>query len=374
MKKWEEASRKTFIVAKDTALFTLPIAIETFTHSIIPYFTIHSLIKPRPMQLVLDTKGLTLSKKNGIFHVFDDKRERVISPGKLSSIAITANVRIDSSAVTLAVKHEIPILFFDNIGRPQARLWRPYFSTISTLRRKQVYFADHPAATAWMIDSFELKAQGQVKNLVKLKSYRKGLSSKLTTTITTIKANAHNLEPFRETLIGTSRNNIMGVEGAMARAYWGALGSHLPRAYRFKQRSRRPAKDIFNAALNYLYGMLYTVVEGAILSTGLDTHLGLLHTDEYTKPTLTFDLIEPFRPWMDLLLIEACFKKEIDTSFFTKNQYGIFLNKAGKAYFIPLFNDFMRSNSDFLGQNTSTKNHIYGLADKLTSRIRSTFK
>lgn len=326
------------------------------------------------MQLILDTKGLTLAKKNGIFHVFNEKSERVISPGKLTSIAITANVRIDASAVLLAVKHEIPILFLDNIGRPQARLWRPYFSSISTLRRQQVYFADHPAATAWMIDIFELKAQGQIDTLQFLKNTGPGLKSGLTKAISTIKSNSHNLENFRENLLGKVQKNMMGVEGAIARVYWIAIGGNLPRNLRFQQRSRRPAKDIFNAAINYLYGMLYTIVESATLAAGLDAQLGLLHADEYTKPTLTFDLIEPFRPWADKLLIKACIEKKVAPEFFTKNQYGIFLNKAGKAFFIPLFNEFLRNEVEYLGQTSTVRNHIFTLPARLANRIRTTFE
>ena len=42
--------------------------------------------------------------------------------------------------------------------------------------------------------------------------------------------------------------------------------------------------------------MLYAVVEGGLFASGLDPHLGILHADEYNKPTLAFDMIEPFRP------------------------------------------------------------------------------
>lgn len=61
--------------------------------------------------------------------------------------------------------------------------------------------------------------------------------------------------------------------------------------------------------LNYYYGMLYTIVEGALFAAELDPHLGILHIDTHNKPVLAFDLIEIFRPWVDALLIETCLKK-----------------------------------------------------------------
>ncbi|MEM6380776.1 MAG: CRISPR-associated endonuclease Cas1, partial [Bacteroidota bacterium] len=100
--------------------------------------------------------------------------------------------------------------------------------------------------------------------------------------------------------------------------------------------------------------------------------LGILHVDMHTKPTLSFDLIEPFRPWMDELLTKACLDRQLKKTFFTKNQYGIFLNKTGKAFIIPLFNEFLRSERTFLNQTATVKNQIYFLAGRLAQKIRTT--
>ena len=82
----------------------------------------------------------------------------------------------------------------------------------------------------------------------------------------------------------------MGWEGTQSKRYWAAVASALPPAWQFGRRSRRPARNGFNAALNYLYGMLYTIVEQALFGAGLDPHLGILHSDQYDSPTLAFDL------------------------------------------------------------------------------------
>ncbi|MCG8331765.1 MAG: CRISPR-associated endonuclease Cas1 [Chitinophagales bacterium] len=324
------------------------------------------------MQLVLDTKNIAVTKKNGIFHIETEKNNKSISPAKLSSIAITANITISTGAIMLAIQHEIPILLFDRIGKAKARLWSPYFESIATLRRNQVRFADTPEATAWIIDLFQLKSEAQVQTLSLLRKKRSFTG--LGPTIDKIRLDSKNFERVRGTLIEECRNQIMGTEGSLAKIYWQSLGSALPRLYQFKKRSRKPAQDNFNAALNYLYGMLYSVVEGSIFAAGLDPQLGLLHADEYRKPTLSFDLIEPFRPWVDALLVQQCLEKNVANNFFSKNQFGIFLNKHGKAFFIPLFNDFLRSDRNFLHQNTTVKNHIYFLSARLAQRIRSSMQ
>jgi CRISP-associated protein Cas1 len=324
------------------------------------------------MQLVLDTKGLQITKKNGLFHIVSEKGERSISPAKLSSIAITATVMLGSDAVTLAIQHQIPILFFDRIGTAKARLWSPYFSSIATLRRMQVKFAESPDAGAWLMDLLGLKAEAQMDNLKYLRSKKSLLNMELGAAIASIGQNARKLEEYRDKIPGEIRQSVMGIEGAVARVYWQALGNALPRPYAFQGRSRRPAKDIFNAAINYLYGMLYSTVEGAIFAAGLDPHLGILHADEHDKPTLAFDLIEPFRPWMDRLLTDLCLEGKLKAAHFAQNQYGLFLNKEGKALIIPLFNDCLRSTRRYLNQESTVRNHIFHMAGRLAQRIRAT--
>lgn len=323
------------------------------------------------MQLVLDTKGISIKKKNNSFLIVGENGKRIFSPAKLSSIAITANAVLHTDAIRLAIKNEIPILFFDQIGKAQARLWSPYFENIATLRRKQIIFSGTSEATAWIIDLLYLKTQGQMTNLRFLSIQRITYLPLLNSATKTIQKTHRNFQQYRTQLIEECRNNLMGTEGTIARIYWQAIGTTLPQPYTFNKRSRRPALDFYNAATNYLYGMLYTVVESALFAVGLDPYLGILHVDEHQKPTLAFDLIEAFRPWVDQLLLETCLKKQIDKKYFTKNQYGLFLNKSGKGFFIPLFHQLMQSERKFLNRTTSVKNHIYGLSRSLAQRIRT---
>ena len=61
----------------------------------------------------------------------------------------------------------------------------------------------------------------------------------------------------------------------------------------------------------------------------------------------------------------------IEQNYVTKNQFGMFLNKNGKAYIIPLFNDYMRKNKSFLSRELPVKSLIHLLASRLAQRIRT---
>jgi CRISPR-associated protein Cas1 len=71
--------------------------------------------------------------------------------------------------------------------------------------------------------------------------------------------------------IDARRQDMLGLEGKVARAYFNAISSIMPERYRFAGRSRNPAKDEFNAMLNYGYGVLYSMCSEGEMETGTET-------------------------------------------------------------------------------------------------------
>jgi len=318
------------------------------------------------MQLVLDTNGLIVKKRNNAFYIVRKQEKRLISPSRITSIAVTADCLLSSAAIRLAAQHKIPIYFMDGTGQAKARLWSAQFGSIATIRREQTLFALEPEATDWIISLFRLKTQHQIDNLKKLKRRKRKtkVEGQIASTLQKLSASDPQWNPViaRKGKIGESRNTLMGIEGSLARTYWRGVSEVLPEAWKFPSRSRRPAKDPFNAALNYLYGMLYNMVGSAVLAAGLDPHLGFLHVDEYTRPTFVFDFIEPFRPWVDQLLIELILDRKLSSKLFEERQNGIMVNAQGKYILIPAFNKYMESPLRFKGRRLSRKNHIYTVA------------
>lgn len=323
------------------------------------------------MQLVLDTNGLLVRKRNNSFWVSSKTEKRTISPHRISSIAVTADCLISSAAIRLAAQHKIPIYFFNAAAKIEARMWSPGFGSLAKIRRKQMEFIHSPEATRWVIGLFQekLRQQEACMRLMIKKRRSKALLQTFTESLDSMKETSKKFEGVASTPIRNVSGNIMGIEGNIAKVYWRFLSASLPKSYVFPKRSRRPALDPFNASLNYLYGMLYSVTEGAALAAGLDTHVGFLHADEYNKPTFVFDLIEPFRPWVDKLLVQVCLEGKLQERFFEEIDDGIWIAKAGKRFLIPLFNDYMNMRIMFNGRRLSRKNHIYRYAGEFAQGL-----
>ncbi|MFN8304386.1 MAG: CRISPR-associated endonuclease Cas1 [Saprospiraceae bacterium] len=317
------------------------------------------------MQLVLDTNEITLRVRNRAFLVQSGTEARLIAPHRLSSIAVLGRCTLTSAAILLAAEHQVPILFFDETGNAAARLGSAQFGGQAELRRAQVLFTQADEAVDFAVNLFQLKTAAQLEHLKQM--------DVTASAIQPLEALLPKLHPaqFRPADPEVFAQ-LMGIEGSIARLYWQALGSSMPKGYQFEQRSRRPAADCFNAALNYSYGMLYNVVESAALAAGLDPMLGIIHADQYGEATLAFDLIEPFRPAADRLVVQLFQSGQIEAKHFEFRgaDEGVWVGREGRRVIIPAFNDYLQAAYNWRDQTASLKNHIYQFAGELAAQLK----
>lgn len=88
----------------------------------------------------------------------------------------------------------------------------------------------------------------------------------------------------------------MNREAYAARVYFSAL---------FGKDFSRDRDTPLNAALNYGYAVLLSMVNREIVSRGYLTQCGICHRNQYNQFNLSCDLMEPFRPVVDRRVIEV---------------------------------------------------------------------
>ncbi len=324
------------------------------------------------MQLIIDTANTQLSVKNKCFFIQNDQTERLINTARVSSIAITTNCTLNAAVIKMAAEQQIPIYFFDVIGNVKARMCSPYFYNLASLRKKQAYFQDHPKATNWIISQMTQRISLEIQTLKHHADHFLATKDRLIPSIEKVKKTIKELKQYQDKNITECRNEIMGIEGFSSRTYFEALQIILPERYQFKTRTRQPALDYFNATLNYLYGMTYTIVESAVFAKGLDPFIGFLHTEDYLRTALVFDLIEPFRPVIDRLLIELCKQESLQPKHFIEKNPGYWLSKEGKKLIIPAFNEHLFQRFKIDEKMRTLKDHIYHTANDLGNLIDQT--
>lgn len=88
------------------------------------------------------------------------------------------------------------------------------------------------------------------------------------------------------------------LEGRAAAYYWKNLFGHIPGFNR--ERTGVPPNNL----LNYGYAILRAVIARALVSSGLLPTLGIHHHNRYNAYCLADDIMEPYRPYVDKLVLD----------------------------------------------------------------------
>lgn len=309
------------------------------------------------MQLVINTYGSYLRKNGDCFLVKTENRVFEVSARKIDSIMITTSAYLSTDALKLAVENNIDIIFLDEYGDPYGRVWHSKLGSTVLIRRKQLEISTTDRGLELAKEWVTKKIANQINFLQKLKRPRKNKAEKLEKSIAgleEIKMKVNSLAGVIEDRRGT----VMALEGAAGRIYFDALSYVMPDRFKFNGRSRNPAKDEFNAFLNYGYGVLYSLVEKACIIAGLDPYIGFLHTDNYNKKSLVFDLIEMFRVFVEEPVVYLFSGRKAKIEYFDKVKGGLRLNKEGKAVLIEALNKSLDESIRYRGRNIKKRNII----------------
>lgn len=321
------------------------------------------------MQLVINTYGAYLRKSGNCFLVKRDEKSFDVAVSKVSSILITTAAYITTDAIKLAVDNNIDIVFLDAHGDPYGRVWHPKLGSTTLIRRRQLEIYESleglNLAKEWGLKKLDnqidllsrLKKAREAREENKEKREKREKMEELESFIQEIENSREQMSRLRGT-IDARRQDMLGLEGKASRAYFEALSAVMPKRYRFEGRSRNPAKDEFNALLNYGYGMLYSLVEKACIIAGLDPYVGFLHTDSYNKKSLVFDIIEMFRQYADETVVFLFTRRMVKDEFFEPLEQGMSLSKDGKATLIESINKALEEPIDYRGRKVKARNTI----------------
>ena len=320
------------------------------------------------MELYLNTYGTYLHKRGGMFEVKIGEEKKSISAQRISSIVISNAAQITTDAIQLALEFNIDIIFLDKFGDPYGRIWFPKLGSTTFIRRKLLEIYEHDEGLNYVISWISHKLRNQQDFLEELISKREKVPVDVSLEVNRIGDFRIKLESISGSL-ADNMGRIMGLEGNCARIYFSVLSFLLPDKYRYKGRSSRPAKDAFNACLNYGYGILYSKVEKALIIAGLDPYIGLLHTDNYNKKSLVFDFIEPYRILIEKPVFYLFSRRKISEKHFDEIKGGVTLNDEGKKILVPQILEYFDKVERYGRKNMKMIARIQADAHKFANKL-----
>ncbi len=321
------------------------------------------------MQLIINQPGTLIRQKDELIRLQNEDNVFEISPLKVESIVVSNKAMITTQVMVLALEHKIDVVFLDKYGDPIGRVWFSKMGSTAAIRRKQLTAADSQMGVEYVRDLIREKMTNQDRFLKKLMYSRPGRESLFEDAITGIGNALAKLDEKEDENPDDIWERFRSVEGPAGRAYFQCLSKIIPEKYRFEKRSRRPAKDPFNAVLNYCYGILYGRVEKACILAGLDPFVGFMHTDNYNKKSMVFDLVEPFRIYAEQTSVYLFTGKKAKDDFFDISKESVMLNTTGKPVVIDAMNHHLEESVRYRKKNVKRKNIIRHEAHKLANAL-----
>jgi CRISPR-associated protein Cas1 len=321
--------------------------------------------------------GVRLSKKSERLQIKEENKVVFELPFfKLQTVAIfSKGVGLSSDLIEEFIKNGISLSFHDYSGKPYAMLNSIYSSNNTLLKRKQMKIKDSVEENNLIIKMIS----GKIFNQISLLKYAtKNLTTDTEQNILKINTTKNAIEQMTDNIgkilqlkdnsdIQEIKTKIMGYEGTCARIYWDTISILLVNKIKFLGRDHKIPTDMVNTLLNYGYGILYSQIWKAIILSGLDPYIGLLHTEQKGKPSLVFDLIEEFRaPIVDRAVISF-----IMSNRNIKIEQG-FLSLSTRKSFSKKIIDRLSSRESYMGKKYKICDIILMQARKVVDYILQT--
>ncbi|MEM3071762.1 MAG: CRISPR-associated endonuclease Cas1 [Candidatus Anstonellales archaeon] len=279
---------------------------------------------------MIDSFGTSLRRKSNCFLIKRGDEVEEVCADDVTQIILGPGTHISTDAIALAAEKSVDIVCLSHGGKPVSRIWPCKFGGTALTRRKQmealhnrigVKVAEAMIRAKVLNQAYLLKALNKERGIPEVEEAADIIMERSRSVC------------WEADCIDFVRNDMFAIEGGCSRLYIQALTMIIPEEYGFARREKRPPKDPVNAALSYGYTVLYGKVERACILAGLDPFLGFLHTDRFGKPSMSLDLMEPFRqPLVDRAVVTLFTKRSFKESDFMPYEEGrgLYLNESGR--------------------------------------------
>ena len=266
---------------------------------------------------VMLNQGERLSFKNDniVVKTSDGRIRHQSTCYRLFALFVAGPLTVTSGLLERAEKFGFTIVLLNYSMRVYG-VWSAASEGNVLLRRKQYEYTGNEIAqhiVANKIDSqvaalktIRRKSPRLVKAIDTMASYRKRLPDK-----------------------SADLQQLLGLEGVASKVYFQGLYAD------FNWIARRPRvkQDIVNCLLDIGYTKLFNIIEALMNVYGFDLYQGIYHRQFYQRKSLVCDMVEPFRPIIDLQIRKAYNLGQIHADDFDVRQGQYFLyGKNAKPY------------------------------------------
>jgi CRISPR-associated protein Cas1 len=162
------------------------------------------------------------------------------------------------------------------------------------------------------LQSKYFKHQLSAKEPLKKQLWQLTIKAKINNQANVLYAQSKNFQYLRNLIPMVKSGDSSNMEARAAGFYWKSVYMELGIKF-----SRDPTGTSPNHMLNYGYTILRALVARSLVGSGLLPTLGIFHRNQYNAYCLADDIMEPYRPYIDVLVFDICQKYGNDAELST---------------------------------------------------------
>ncbi len=300
--------------------------------------------------LYLNEQGTKLGRKDERLIVWRG-REQVddIPVIKVDRVIVMGQgVQVSTSALVFLAQRGIPLVFTNRPGTKYQATVSAGLGNNGALRLAQSRIIDQPQQAVPLVQAIVAgKLLNQLRLLQQYGSTWGGMGERAKTTIQ---------QMIQRVPATHDADQLRGLEGAGAAAYWACWVAVLQRAWGFSKREYYPPPDPLNALLSFGYTLLLNDILTVVNASGLDPYLGFFHTVQFGRPSLALDLEEEFRPLIvDRTVLDLLDSNRVQPSDFAPapaDKGGVYASEKARRAFVAAYEQRMNETVRYPPLNT----------------------
>lgn len=311
------------------------------------------------MKIIVNDFGTKISLKEDTVSIVNKNKKEIVPIECISEIVVCNGCLLTSDVIHKCIEHNVQFSFIDKYGNPYLYMENLNNACSPILKRKQLLLYKNKLGVSIIKAIIIQKLKNRQLHLNGIAKNRKyDIKQNLKDAVNKIEVYIKLLEQIDGQDIVAIRKTIQAYEGNGGKIYFKEISNLLKPKYRFEGRSFKPAKDFYNCMLNYSYGIMYGKIYEYCIQARLDPYIGIMHADIYNKPTLTYDLIEPYRYYCEKTVFKLFSKNMVKDYMFSDIQNGYFLNEEGKKILLTELYKTLNSKVKVKGKNITISNKI----------------
>ena len=201
----------------------------------------------------------------------------------IDNVVIFGGIQLSTTCMHNLLSKGIHVTFLSKTGSYFGRLEST--SNINIDRQREQFRKSDDKKFCLEIAKKFIKGKGANQRTILIRANKELKNDVLSNTITIM------FGIIKDINIAKTIEELMGIEGYLAKLYFNALNHVIDKRYRFKTRSKRPPKDPFNAVISFGYTLLHYEIFTTLVTKGLNPYAAFLHSDRHKHPALCSDLM-----------------------------------------------------------------------------------